>query len=160
MPVPSIIGFVATHVPRQGTSITSANSVFTITVPKLFPAPVQLEGYSADRAWSTADLALAEVVMCVDGTMLSGFTPNPVKMSISLQADSPSKGIFIAIQNATVASQSTYYISGQIHLPSTDEVFTCTRGVLESVKPLPDAGKVLQPMEFSIVWQSIVPGSV
>lgn len=139
------------------TTITSANSVFTISVPGLFPVPQQLKGYAADRAWDTDDNELAEVQMGVDGRLTGGFTPNPVKQKIHLQADSPSKQIFTAIRNATKASRNIYYISGTIDLPSTGESFICKKGVLQAMKPLPDAGKVLQPMDFSIVWESVDP---
>lgn len=139
------------------TTITSANSVFTISVLGLFPVPQQLKGYSAEKAWSTDNVDLAETQIGVDGRMTAGYTPNVVKQTISLQADSPSKQIFTSIARATKAARDIYYISGTIDLPSTGESFVCTRGVLQAVKPLPDAAKVLQPMEFMIVWESINP---
>ena len=95
--------------------------------------------------------------MGVDGRMTSGFTPQPVRTTITLQADSPSKAIFNTIANTMKSSREVFYISGTIDLPSTGESFICTRGVLQAVKPLPDAAKVLQPMDFMIVWQSITP---
>lgn len=137
------------------TTITSANSVFTISVPGLFPVPQQLRGYSAERAWETDSVDLAEVQMGVDGRMTGGYTPNSVPQSVMLQADSPSKAIFSAIVRATEATKEIFYIYGTVDLPSTGESFTCTRGVLKSVKKLPDAGKVLQPMTYQIVWESI-----
>ncbi len=138
-------------------TITSANSVYTISVPGLFPVPQQLQGYSAERAWETDSVALAEVQMGVDGRMTSGFTPNPVPQTVSLQADSPSKQVFNSIASAMKAAREVFYISGTIDLPATGESFICTRGVLQEVKPLPDAGKVLQPMSFKIIWESIKP---
>lgn len=139
------------------TTITSANSVFTISVAGLFPSPQQLQGYAAEKAWSTESVELAEVQMGVDGRMTSGFTPVPVKQTISLQADSPSKAIFNSIAAATRAARDIYYITGTISLPSTGESFTCNRGVLQNFKPVPDAAKVLQPMDFAITWESISP---
>ena len=139
------------------TTITSANSIFTVSVAGLFPVPQQLQGYSTDRAWSTDNLDLAEVQMGVDGRMTAGYTPNPVRMTVALQADSPSKSIFTSIANAMKAARNIYYISGTIDLPSTGESFICTRGVLQAVKALPDAAKVLQAMDFMIVWESITP---
>ena len=76
------------------TTITSANSTFTITAASLFPTPVQLQGYASDKAFATEALELAEVQMGVDGRMTSGYVPNVVKQTISLQADSPSRSIF------------------------------------------------------------------
>lgn len=138
-------------------SITSANSVVTISVAGLFPVPQQLRGFSAERAWNSDNVDLAETQMGVDGRMTAGYTPNPVKQTFSLQADSPSKQIFTSIAKAMKASRSIYYITGTIDLPATGESFICKRGVLQAVKALADAGKVLQPMDFMIVWESVNP---
>ncbi len=137
------------------TTITSANSVFTLVIPGLFPAPVQLRGYASDKAFTTEALDLAEVQMGVDGRMTAGFTPNPTKQTIALQADSPSKDIFTALIQAMKTAREVFYISGSISLPSTGENFTLTRGILTNIKQIPDAQKVLQPMDFVITWESV-----
>lgn len=137
------------------TTITSANSVFTIVVAGLFPAPVQLRGYASDKAFTTEAVDLAEVQMGVDGRMTAGFVPNPVKQTITLQADSPSKDIFTAVIQAMKTAREVFYISGSISLPSTGESFALTRGILTNAKQIPDAQKVLQPVEFTITWEAI-----
>jgi len=137
------------------TTITSANSVFTIVVPGLFPAPVQLRGYSSDKAFTTEAVDLAEVQMGVDGRMTAGFVPNPVKQTITLQADSPSKDIFTALIQAMKTAREVYFVSGSIALPSTGEAFTLTRGILTNAKQIPDAQKVLQPVDYVITWESV-----
>ena len=137
------------------TTITSANSVFTIVVPGLFPAPVQLRGYATDRAFTTEAVDLAEVQMGVDGRMTAGFVPNPVKQTITLQADSPSKDIFTVLIQAMETAREVYFVSGSIALPSTGEAFTLTRGILTNAKQIPDAQKVLQPVDYVITWESV-----
>lgn len=137
------------------TTITSANSVLTIVVAGLFPAPVQLFGYATDKAFATEAIDLAEVQMGVDGRMTAGFTPNPTKQTISLQADSPSKEVFNAIIQSMKTAREVFYISGSLALPSTGESFTLTRGILTNVKQMPDAQKVLQPMDYVITWESV-----
>ena len=139
----------------DNSTITSANSVFTLVVAGLFPAPVQLKGYASDKAFTTEAVDLAEVQMGVDGRMTAGFVPNPVKQTITLQADSPSKDIFTAIIQAMKTAREVFYISGSISLPSTGESFTLTRGILTNAKQIPDAQKVLQPMDFVITWESV-----
>ncbi len=139
----------------DNTSITSANSVFTLVVAGLFPAPVQLQGYSSDRAFTTDALELAEVQMGVDGRMTAGYTPNPTKQTITLQADSPSKDFFTALIQAMKTAREVFYISGSIALPSTGESFTLTRGILTTGKQIPDAQKVLQPVDYVITWESV-----
>ena len=137
------------------TTITSANSVFTLVVPSLYPVPVQIKGFSSDRAFITDALDLAEVQMGVDGRMTAGYTPMPTRQTITVQADSPSKDIFMAMIQFTKTAREIFYISGTIALPSTGEYFTLTRGVLTNVKQVPDAQKVLQPLDFIITWESV-----
>ena len=137
------------------TTITSANSVFTLVVAGLFPAPVQLKGYASDKAFTTEAVDLAEVQMGVDGRMTAGFVPNPVKQTVTLQADSPSKDIFTAVIQAMKTAREVFYISGSISLPSTGESFTLTRGILTNAKQIPDAQKVLQPVDYVITWERI-----
>lgn len=139
----------------DNSTITSANSVFTLVVAGLFPAPVQLKGYASDKAFTTEAVDLAEVQMGVDGRMTAGYVPNPVKQTITLQADSPSKDIFTAIIQAMKTAREVFYISGSISLPSTGESFTLTRGILTNAKQIPDAQKVLQPVDFQITWESV-----
>jgi hypothetical protein len=139
------------------TSITSANSVFTISVPGLFPVPQQLKGYAAEKAWETGAQQVTESQIGVDGRKTSGYVFNMPEQTISLQADSPSKEIFTSILRAMKAARDVYYITGNIDLPSTGESFVCKKGTLKSAKPLPDAGKVLGAMDFIIEWESISP---
>ena len=139
----------------DNSTITSANSVFTLVVAGLFPAPVQLKGYASDKAFTTEAVDLAEVQMGVDGRMTAGFVPNPVKQTITLQADSPSKDIFTAVIQAMKTAREVFYISGYISLPSTGESFTLTRGILTNAKQIPDAQKVLQPVDYVITWESV-----
>ena len=139
----------------DNSTITSANSVFTLVVAGLFPAPVQLRGYASDKAFTTEAVDLAEVQMGVDGRMTAGFVPNPVKQTITLQADSPSKDIFTVLIQAMKTAREVYFVSGSIALPSTGEAFTLTRGILTNAKQIPDAQKVLQPVDYVITWESV-----
>lgn len=138
-------------------TITSANSVFTITVPGIFPAPIQLQGYSAEKAWSTDQQETTESMIGVDGLKASGWVPAMIKQAVSLQANSPSKSVFNAIARAQKANRDAIVFQGTIVLPSTGESFSCINGTLKDYKPLPDAAKVLQPQEFNIEWQDIQP---
>ena len=136
-------------------SITSANSVFTVVVPGLFPVPVQLVGYSSDRAFTTDALDIAETQMGVDGRMTAGFVFNPVKQTITLQADSPSKSFFATLAAAMKTARDVYYINATIDLPGAGESYAMTRGVLTSLKQIPDAQKVFQPVDYVITWEAV-----
>lgn len=150
-------GFVNSITGGQST-ITSANSVVSITVPGLFPTPVQLYGYAADKAWDTAAVVVTETQIGVDGRKTAGLVFNPVKQTFSLQADSPSVQVFEAIFAAQRAARDVYYIFAVVDLPSTGESYVCNKGTLEDYNSVASAGKVLNAREFSISWSSIQPG--
>jgi hypothetical protein len=135
--------------------ITGANSIFAITVPGLFPTPVILEGYSAEAAWNTDNRVSAEAQMGVDGRQTGGVVKNPVKQTIHFQADSPSVGIFEAIEQAQDVTDTVYYLQATITLPGPGKVYSGVRGILTDVKPIPDFGKLLQPVEYTISWESL-----
>ena len=137
------------------TTITSANSVFTIIAPPYFPSPIQLRGYAADKAFTTDAVDLAEVNHGVDGRMTAGFVFAPVKQTITLQADSPSKDVFALMVQGMKTAREIFYLSATIILPSTQEVFTLSRGVITNSKQIPDAQKVLQPMDYVITWEKV-----
>lgn len=137
------------------TTITSANSVFLISSPSLFPAPVQLVGYASDKAFAMDALDIAEVNMGVDGRMTAGFVPNPSKQTVTLQADSPSISIFETIIRTMKQAREVFYLNASIAIPSTGESYTLTRGILTSISQMPNAQKILQEREFSITWQTV-----
>lgn len=138
-------------------TITSANSVVTITVPGLFNSPVQLFGYSADKAWDTAAVVATETQIGVDGRKTAGLVFNPIKQTFSFQADSPSVSVFETIWSSQRVVRDLYYIYASILLPSTSEAYECVKGTLEDYNAVASAGKVLQMREFSISWLNIIP---
>lgn len=142
------------------TTITSANSIFTITVDGLFDEPQQLSGYASDRAVVTDAIDMAEIQMGVDGRMTAGYVPNPTKQTITLQADSPSRAIFQAIAQATKVAADIFYLNGELALPSTRDAFTLTRGVITNIKQIPDLMKVLAPVDIQVVWESVAPSVI
>ena len=141
-------------------TITSANSIVTITVAGLFPIPIQLQGYSTDKAWDTAATVVTETQIGVDGRKTAGLVYNAIKQTFSFQADSPSVQYFEAIYAAQRATRDVLYLNAIIVLPSTGEVYVCNKGTLEDYNAVPSAGKVLTAREFSINWGSIQPSIV
>lgn len=136
-------------------TITSANSVFTLTATAVFPVPQALQGYAADDAFAVEAIAMADVMMGVDGKLSAGYTPTPTKVTISLQADSPSIAIFQAIVDATRVSRDIIYLDGNIVLPATGKSYSLTKGVLTNASQIPDAKKTLQPQKYEITFESV-----
>lgn len=141
-------------------TITAANSVFTLTIPDVFPTPQLLQGYATDDAFATDPVEPAEVVLGVDGIASAAFLPFLTKTIVALQADSPSLGIFDAWIGAMVADEETYLASGIVLLKSINKSYTLTKGVLTRSVQFPAAGKMLKPLSFEITWQKVVPAVV
>jgi hypothetical protein len=138
-------------------SITSANAIFMLAIPGLFPTPVQLQQFAAEDIFDTGEIAPTEVVMGVDGVMTAGFVFVPLAMNISLQADSPSNVLFDAWWATMYQTKDVLYASGLVVLNSTGSKYTLIKGSLTGYKAVPDAKKHLQPRRHTITWQNPIP---
>ena len=137
-------------------SITSANTIFTLAISGLYTIPQQLQGFSADDIFDTEQIAPSEIIIGVDGVLSAGFTPQLIKQSIMLQADSPSNTLFEAWWTAMAQAQDVLFATGIVHFPSINRSYTLVKGALSGHAPMPDAKKVLQPRKYGITWQAIV----
>ncbi len=135
-------------------TITSANTSFSLGIASVFPVPVPLQGFAADDIFDTDPLESAEVMMGVDGVLSAGFVFVPVKMSITLQADSASNLVFDAWYAAQQAAKEVFSAFGVVIFPTLGTKYALINGILSTYKPTPDAKRVLQPRKFAITWQS------
>lgn len=138
-------------------TITSANSVFTLTVAGVLPAPFQLQGYAADDAFSAEAVDTAETMVGVDGKMSGGYVPRITPMRIVLQADSDSIEVFDQWLGYQDARKEVFPAEAVIILPAIQKAYGCHKGFLKRVTPFPAAKKVLQPVEYTIDWEAILP---
>lgn len=137
-------------------SITSANAVFLLGIGTVFPVPQQLQGFATDDAFSTEAVDIAETKMGVDGILSAGFVFQPIKQSITLQADSLSIAMFDAWYAAQKAQRDVFFANAVIRLPSVSRSYTLINGVLSSYMPISDAKKTLDPQKYAITWESVV----
>ncbi|ATJ90550.1 phage tail fiber protein [Acetobacter tropicalis] len=140
--------------------ITAANSVFTITVPGLYNAPITLQNYAADRAFETEARELAETAMSIDGYLNAGWVPNPVTQTIALAASSESALVFEAIVMAQDSRRGLYRMGAEIQIPAIGRKYTMVRGLLRSIVSIPGAGRVLEARHFEITWERVLPAAI
>jgi hypothetical protein len=133
-------------------TITSANSVFVLTIPNVFGNGVQLQGFGPDEAFDTADVDAIETQVGVDGTGVGGWLPREVEQTITLLASSPSNAVFDQWIAAQDAIQDVIYASGVIRLPSLSIQYALAQGVLRRYNTTPNARRVLQPRRQMIRW--------
>lgn len=140
-------------------TITSANAVLTLTINNLFPSQT-IQGFAVDDAFEGESVAQSEVLMGVDGILSGGKIFMPYKMTVHLQADSPSIEIFDSWRNAQDASVDVFSASGTILLPSSEMGYTLENGFLTLATPFPAVKKTLQPVVYEITWQRIIGAPV
>jgi len=139
-------------------TITSANSVLTLSIEGLY-APINIQGYAVDDAFESESVQQSEVLMGVDGNLSGGKVWIPYKMTIHLQADSPSVEVFDNWRSNQDAFVDVFVANGTIILPSTGISYALYNGYLTAATPFPAVKKTLQPVVYEITWQSIV-GSI
>lgn len=138
-------------------NITSANATILLSVPLLFPIPVQLQEFAADDIFGTDPIQVGEEQMGVDGHLTAGFVNSPTKQKYALMADSLSNFFFDQIALQEKANQTKFVINGVVLLTSVNTKYTMTRGFLSIWQPIPDAKKILQPRTHTITWERVTP---
>lgn len=136
-------------------TLTSANATLMLAVANLFNTPIQIQGWATDDAFTVADVETGETMMGVDGKLSGGFTPYPVPLEITLQADSSSNTFFDTLIQAEAIAREKYILSGTILIPSIGFLYAFTRGFLGKSSVMPPAKKVLQPRKFEITFQNV-----
>jgi len=141
-------------------TITSANSSFAIIVPGVYSAPQSIQGYATDDAFAVEAIEKVQVLMGIDGKQSAGYVFEPYKMSVTLQADSPSFEIFTNWQLAQDAVREVIAASATIIIPSIGYKFAMTNGYMTRFQSMPEAKKTLNPTKFEISWEKIVGAKV
>jgi hypothetical protein len=133
-------------------SITSANAVFILTIPTVYPNGVQLQQFGVDDAFSPEAFDTTETQVGVDGYGVAGYIPNPVEMMVKFLASSPSVVVFENWFEAMVLINDVLPCSGQIAQPSVGRNYTLPFGVLKRVNSMAEARRILQNREFRLTW--------
>lgn len=140
--------------------ITSANAKVMLTVENLYPNGVQLEGFSTDNSFASDDETIAETHMSVDGKLTSGVTPNPVVVTITLDAGSDSYEYMLNLYNTTKLNMTSLKCDMQITVPALKTEYFLKKGALTQGKPLPNGGKVLENTTWQFTFESCKPSSI
>lgn len=140
--------------------ITSADSIFTLTVANLFNAPVRLENWSAERFWDAPEFEQVETRMSIDGNLNAGWVPNAIDMPLTFQPNSASVVVFEGIQTAQAGGRTPYILGGTVSIPSLGRKYTLVRGVLISGSALPAAGRLLEERTFNLRWERVYPVAI
>ncbi|MES2167964.1 MAG: hypothetical protein V4458_13185 [Pseudomonadota bacterium] len=139
--------------------LTAADAIIYFTIPLLFPTPQQIQQFATDDVFSTDPLKSAEVQRGVDGKLSGGFVYSDIRQNYALIGDSDSIEFFSTWHETSQANRVTYTANAVITLPSRGKKWTMTKGFLTGFQPIPDAKKILQPVRFTIEWESMSPSA-
>jgi hypothetical protein len=142
------------------TTLTTANSAFTLECPAVFSIPQLIQGYATEDAFSVPQYELGRAVMGVDARMSGAFVPSTKELDIVLQADSRSNRVFQQIIGVIEAQQETVFMNATIVMPGQNEVWQFTRGILTKVPALAAAKKTAEARTYQITWESIKPAGI
>lgn len=137
-------------------TITSADAIFALTVPNLYDSAQTIEGYQADAMFALGDTEVATSIRGADGKLSAGFVFGEQLQTISIMPDSPSLNIFDTWYKTSQTAKAVFRCNATIILPAISRKYTLTNGVLQRVKVIPDANRVLQGMTFQINWENVV----
>ncbi|MFP2409185.1 phage tail fiber protein [Enterobacter ludwigii] len=138
-------------------TITSADSIFALTVTNLFPSAQTLEGYAADAMFALGDTEMAVSVRGADGKLSAGFVFGEYLQTITLMPDSPSWPLFETWVLTSVTSKAVFRCNATVIFPATGKKYTLSNGVLQRTKAMPDAQRTLQAGTFQINWENVTP---
>lgn len=124
-------------------TLTVANSAITMTIEAVAPQPVRLTGYAADNVFETDAVENVEFVMGVDGKMSRGYVHNPVRFTLTLQADSDGLDRFEDAYQYSQANRESPEVNITVTLPSTGKRYKLINGGIQSYKA-PSAQRILQ----------------
>src|SRR6266702_3037993 len=133
-------------------TITSANVVYMLGVDSVFPTPQQIQGFGVDEAFDTEAADVAEVQIGVDGVTAAGWIPRLTTQTITLIASSPSFNLFEQWVAAMDTTQEVFHATGTIIIPSIRRKYYLPQGTLTRFPALPNARRVLQHRQFTIMW--------
>lgn len=140
-------------------SITSANAIYMLSIPGLYPTPQQLQGFGVNQAFDTEQSDIAEIQLGVDGLTAAGWVPRLTRQTITFLAPSPSTLIFETWAQTQDQMMGSLYANAVIIFPSLQRQYNFPNGTMTRYKAMPDARRVMEPRTFEIMWGWPIIGS-
>lgn len=140
--------------------ITSANAKVFLTVENLFPSGIELQGFSADSSFTQDDVTVAETHMGVDGKLTAGYTPNPIVITINLDAGSDSYNQLCTIHDTCRLNMTVLQCEMQITIPALKKEIFLKKGVMTSGHPVPNGERILGNTTWQFTFESFTESSI
>lgn len=141
-------------------TLTTANSVLTLSCPTLDIAAVQIQGFATDDAFDTTAVKPVEAIVGIDNQKSSGRVAYLVPFKFTLQATSTSIDVMDAIAEGIQALNDDVEINISLESPALGKLWTLNNGSLTSYKPTPAGKKLLQAQEYELMFETLISSVV
>lgn len=128
-------------------TLTATNSILLSRCQSYSKNWKQIDGFSADGAFTLGDAVIAETSVGIDGKQSIAYVFNDVDFNITIQADSASYDYFVNIINMFKKNREVDYFEFNIEVPSIGKTYAL-KGALVSYSGINNA-KTLQPIQMS-----------
>lgn len=99
-------------------TITSANSVIQFQCEGIYDDWIRMTGAQSDSFLTMADITMAQTRLGVDGKQSMGWIPHEVPLTLSLEANSPSRMVMENVQNDFTQNSEVRLCKIQVSYPS------------------------------------------
>ncbi len=141
-------------------SITSANAIYVLSIPALFPTAQTLTNWGVDDAFITEPQTIKELYVGIDGKLSAGLVFVPLKQVITLSADSPSNEIFEIWRQSEKNIRDVYFCTAILYIPALGVKYTLQPGVLETYPPIPDLGKTAKFRKYGLAFEDSIEAPI
>ena len=136
-------------------SITSSNAAIAISIGSLYAAPQALSQVAADNIFGVDDIASAETAMGVDGYLTGGKVFAPIPWHIHFMPDSISIPVFEFWESSSRQIGDIIRANATVTLTSVGRKYAMVNGILQTISPMPSAGRTLGARMWTIMWGSV-----
>ena len=99
-------------------TITAANTIIQFRCEGLYDDWIRLTGAQSDSFLTMADITMAQTRLGVDGQQSMGWIPHEVPLTLSLEANSPSRMVMENVQNDFTRNSEVRLCKIQVYYPS------------------------------------------
>ena len=99
-------------------TITAAKTVIQFQCEGIYEDWIRLKGAQSDSFLSMADITMAQTKLGIDGYQSMGWIPHEVPLTLSLEANSPSRMVMENVQNDFTQNSEVRLCKIQVSYPS------------------------------------------
>lgn len=136
-------------------SISSANSVLTLSVEEIEPSGFTVDDFSSGDPYGSDNVTSTVIRMTQGGKLLAGFKHTSKPFKIILEPTSSALQKLLNVINHEKLNGKKYIFNGILYIPGIEKDFNLINGVLESHPELISSKEVLEPTTWQFQFENI-----